>query len=85
MQLSHHVRSALTRKYYCGVAHQKYIRENRKLLKRFDRVCMRKTLHNMSPPPSSRDMTYQWHEDVEDLEEYCHGGYHPISINDELH
>jgi len=29
-------------------------------------------------------MRYQWQEDVEDLEEYCQGGYHPLSINDEL-
>lgn len=27
---------------------------------------------------------YQWHEEVEDLEEYREGGFHPVSIDDEL-
>ena len=26
--------------------------------------------------------TYQWHEDVEDLESYQSGGYHPVRIGD---
>ena len=26
---------------------------------------------------------YQWHEEVENLEQYCPGGYHPVHISDE--
>ena len=27
---------------------------------------------------------YQWEEDVEDLEGYCYGGYHPVRLGDEF-
>lgn len=28
------------------------------------------------------DLTYQWQEDVENLDDYCKGGYHPTHIGD---
>ncbi|KAL9595331.1 MAG: hypothetical protein Q9219_006508 [cf. Caloplaca sp. 3 TL-2023] len=35
----------------------------------------------MEPPPP-RQPIYQWHEYVENLEDYCSGGYHPVEIGD---
>ena len=31
-----------------------------------------------------QELTFHWHEDVEDLERYCHGGYHPVHLDDEF-
>lgn len=33
---------------------------------------------------SASSIIYQWQEEIENLEEYRHGGYHPLCINDEL-
>ncbi|KAG5638530.1 hypothetical protein H0H81_012030 [Sphagnurus paluster] len=35
-----------------------------------------------TPQPYQR--TYVWKEDVENLERYCPGGYHPVHIDDEI-
>ena len=35
-------------------------------------------------PKPLRKWTYHWQEDVEDLEGYHEGGYHPVHIQDEL-
>lgn len=32
----------------------------------------------------SSSLTYQWQEDVENLEAYCAGGFHPVKIGDEF-
>ena len=38
-----------------------------------------------SLPDISCDVEYELVEDVERLERYCHGGYHPVAIGDCLH
>ncbi|GLB39473.1 putative protein kinase [Lyophyllum shimeji] len=39
----------------------------------------------MAPIPEPHRPTYTWTEDVEDLEQYSPGGYHPVHINDQIH
>ena len=39
----------------------------------------------MGPGSSARFRpVYNWQDDVEDLEDYCWGGYHPIQLGDEF-
>ena len=42
-----------------------------------------KPSQSLDPCPTHRSPVYQWQEDVENLERYRVGGYHPVRIGDE--